>query len=92
MLFDIIILIGIIAVIVGRHNSKGTTHELPNYTIVYVIGIPFLAIAVFSSFLTQYTPDFIKNVFCMWGGYNVKFCHKFENIACTKKFESTGYC
>lgn len=28
MLFDIIILIGIIAVIVGRHNSKGTTHEL----------------------------------------------------------------
>ena len=86
MLFDIIILIGIIAVIVGRHNSKGTTHELPNYTIVYVIGIPFLAIAVFSSFLTQYTPDFIK------GGYNVKFWHKFENIACTKKFESTGYC
>lgn len=67
MLFDIIILIGIIAVIVGRHNSKGTTHELPNYTIVYVIGIPFLAIAVFSSFLTQYTPNFIKNVFCMWG-------------------------
>ena len=66
MLFDIIILIGIIAVIVGRHNSKGTTHELPNYTIVYVIGIPFLAIAVFSSFLTQYTPDFIKNVFCIW--------------------------
>ena len=36
------------------------------YTIVYVIGIPFLAIAVFSSFLTQYTPDFIKNVFCIW--------------------------
>lgn len=84
MLFDIIILIGIIAVIVGRHNSKGTTHELPNYTIVYVIGIPFLAIAVFSSFLTQYTPDFIKNVFACGGGYNVKFWHKFENIACTK--------
>ena len=71
MLFDIIILIGIIAVIVGRHNSKGTTHELPNYTIVYVIGIPFLAIAVFSSFLTQYTPDFIKSVFCIMLSFGI---------------------
>lgn len=84
MLFDIIILIGIIAVIVGRHNSKGTTHELPNYTIVYVIGIPFLAIAVFSSFLTQYTRTLLRMFFACGGGYNVKFWHKFEHCVYKK--------
>lgn len=66
MFFDVIITIGLIAVIIGRHNHKNDPHTMPDYTIVYVVAEPFLAIAVFCSFVTQYAPDFIKNVFCIW--------------------------
>ena len=39
MLFDIIILIGIIAVIVGRHNSKGTKNLMDLFVAAIKYGI-----------------------------------------------------
>lgn len=67
MLFWIMFIIFAIFCVVSHYNNRDTaTYIVPNCVIVYAITPTIVAIALIVSAITQYAPDIIKVVLCLW--------------------------